>query len=96
MAKRGIKEILLSTLTHGEEVLTNIEVMRRVNKDKITDKPVDFASKKIHPDMLKLVLNEVIDTKKGAKVLRFVSKDGYLPPFIAGQYINVKIGRAHV
>lgn len=89
MAKRGIKETLLSTLTHGEGVLTNIEVMRRVNKDKITDKPVDFASKKIHPDMLKLVLNEVIDTKKGAKVLRFVSKDGYLPPFIAGQYINV-------
>lgn len=89
MAKRGIKETLLSTLTHGEEVLTNIEVMRRTNRDKISDKPVDYASKRLHPTQLNLVLNEVIDTKKGAKVLRFVSKDGYLPPFEAGQYINV-------
>lgn len=89
MAKRGIKETLLSTLTHGEEVLNNIDVMRRVNKDNVSSKPVDSCAKKLHPEILNLVLNEVIDTKKGAKVLRFVSKDGYLPPFIAGQYINV-------
>ena len=91
MAKRGIKETLLSTLTHGEEVLTNIEVMRRTSRDKIDQKPVDSASSRIHPKRLNLVLNEVIDTKKGAKVLRFISKDGYLPPFEAGQYINLAV-----
>lgn len=67
MAKRGIKETLLSTLTHGEEVLTNIEVMRRTSRDKIDQKPVDSASSRIHPKRLNLVLNEVIDTKKVQK-----------------------------
>lgn len=91
MAKRGIKETLLSTLTHGEEVLTNIEVMRRVNKDNISCTPVYNAALKLHPKRLNLILNEAFDTEKGAKVLRFVSKDGYLPPFEAGQYINVNV-----
>ena len=30
MAKRGIKETLLSTLVHGEEVLNNVDVMRAI------------------------------------------------------------------
>lgn len=89
MSKRGIKETLLSTLVHGEEVLNNIDVMRRVNKDNISSKRVDSASNKLHPEFLTLVLNEKIDTKHGATILRFISKDGYLPPFQAGQYINV-------
>ena len=89
MAKRGIKETLLSTLIHGEEVLNNIEVMRKVNKDNISESPVNSAALRLHPKKLNLILNETFDTEKGAKVLRFVSKDGYLPPFEAGQYINV-------
>lgn len=49
MAKRGIKETLLSTLVHGEEVLNNIDVMRRVNRDKISATPTDSPSKRLHP-----------------------------------------------
>ena len=89
MAKRNIKETLLSTLVHGEETLNNIEVMRKLNRDKITAVPTDLASKRLHPDHLSLIVNEIIDTNKGAKIIRLTSEDGYLPPFMAGQYINV-------
>ena len=89
MAKRNIKETLLSTLVHSEETLNNIEVMRKVNRDKISSEPTDLSSLRLHPKHLSLIVNEIIDTKKGAKILRLISSDGYLPPFQAGQYINV-------
>ena len=88
MAK-NIKETLLSTLVHGEEILENIKVMRNVMPDQIKTKSVTAASDAIHRPILKLKVNEVIDTNKNAKIIRFVSEDGYLPPFEAGQYINV-------
>lgn len=88
MAK-NIKETLLSTLVHGEEVLENINVLRSVSKDPIpTENMADATIRKIHKE-LNLEINEIIDTGKNAKIIRFTSEDGYLPPFEAGQYINV-------
>ncbi len=89
MAKRNIKETLLSTLVHGEETLNNIATLRKLNRDKLSPIPTDIASKRIHPNQLELVVNEIIDTKKGAKIIRLVSSNAYLPPFQAGQYINI-------
>ena len=87
---RDIKETLLSTLVHGEETLENIKVMRRVSPDKIPDENVaDRTVGKLHVKELKLVINEIIDTGKNAKIFRFTSETGYLPPFEAGQYINI-------
>lgn len=88
MAK-NIKETLLGTLVHGEEVLENIRVMRNVSPDKISAAPVASAAEALHRKELNLVVNAVIDTGKNAKIIRFVSEDGYLPPFEAGQYINL-------
>lgn len=88
MAK-NIKETLLGTLVHGEEVLENIRVMRNVSPDKISEAPVASAAEALHRKELNLVVNAVIDTGKNAKIIRFVSEDGYLPPFEAGQYINL-------
>lgn len=44
---------------------------------------------RLHPKKLDLVLSEIVERTSEAKTLRFVSKDGYLPPFEAGQYINI-------
>ena len=89
MAK-GIKETLLSTLEGGTQVLENIEVLRRVSNDKIvSENMADATVKKIHENHLNLIINEIIDTGKDAKIFRFVSENGYLPPFEAGQYINI-------
>ncbi len=89
MVKKNIKETLLGTLIHGEETLNDIKVLRKVSQDKISSKCVFDKSLQIHRSELHLIVNEIIDTKKGAKRIRFVSEDGYLPPFEAGQYINI-------
>ncbi len=89
MAKRNIKETLLSTLVHGEETLNNIDVLHNLNRDLVSSTPTDSPCKRIHPSELHLIVNEIIDTHQGAKILRFVSESGYLPPFQAGQYINI-------
>ena len=41
----------------------------------------------LHPTRMKLRVSEIIDETSSTKTLRFVSQDGYLPPFLAGQYI---------
>ncbi len=88
MAK-NIKETLLGTLVHGEEILENIRVMRNVSLDKITQDDVAKPSQAIHKKELELVVSNVIETGKNAKIIRLSSKDGYLPPFEAGQYVNI-------
>ncbi|MDL2233471.1 2Fe-2S iron-sulfur cluster binding domain-containing protein [Ruminococcaceae bacterium OttesenSCG-928-L11] len=44
---------------------------------------------RLHPKQLNLEVSEIIDRPGGAKTLRFVSQNGYLPVFQAGQYINI-------
>lgn len=89
MAK-NIKETLLSTCQNGEEILNNIAVLKKVSNEKLFAKNyADEIINKLHKNELDLILNEIIDTEKGAKTFRFVSKDGYLPVFEAGQYINI-------
>lgn len=88
MAK-NIKETLLGTLVHGEEILENIRVMRSVSSDKISCENVAAASERLHSKSLSLLVSSISDTGKNAKVIRFISENGYLPPFEAGQYINI-------
>ncbi|HZK44498.1 MAG TPA: 2Fe-2S iron-sulfur cluster-binding protein [Syntrophomonadaceae bacterium] len=72
------------------EVLKEIEVCRKYGHDYrldkgIWDKYIDY----IHPAKLDLKVTEIINETSKAKTLRFVSADSYLPPFQAGQYINL-------
>jgi ferredoxin-NADP reductase len=41
----------------------------------------------LHPGRLKLAVSDIIEETPSAKTLRLISKDNYLPPFLAGQYI---------
>jgi len=43
--------------------------------------------RKLHPARLELVVADIIEETPSSKTLRLVSKDNYLPPFLAGQYI---------
>jgi ferredoxin-NADP reductase len=43
--------------------------------------------RQLHPDRLELCVNGIIEETPSTKTLRLVSKDNYLPPFLAGQYI---------
>jgi len=41
----------------------------------------------LHPKQLELCVAEIIEESASTKTFRLISKDGYLPPFLAGQYI---------
>lgn len=41
----------------------------------------------LHPSRMTLRVSDIIDETPSTKTLRLVSPDGYLPPFLAGQYI---------
>ena len=43
--------------------------------------------RQLHPERLELCVNGIIEETPSTKTLRLVSKDNYLPPFLAGQYI---------
>jgi ferredoxin-NADP reductase len=43
----------------------------------------------LHPKRIKLVVSAVIEDTASTKTLRFKAEGGFLPPFQAGQYINV-------
>jgi ferredoxin-NADP reductase len=72
------------------EIRREIEILRRY--------PFDYASYKgrvgeflnlLHPKKIRLEVSEIREQTKTAKSFRLVSPDGYLPPFQAGQYINL-------
>ena len=44
-------------------------------------------SRQLHPEHLELYVSDSIEETRSTKTLRLVSKDNYLPPFLAGQYI---------
>lgn len=43
----------------------------------------------LHPKRLTLIVSEVIEDTASTKTLRFKAEDNFLPPFQAGQYINL-------
>ena len=89
MAK-NIKETLLSTLVHGEEVLADIKVARKLALDKIYvgNRPDEIIGQ-LHAKELHLVVSSITQETPYAKCIRLVSATGYLPPFEAGQYVNI-------
>jgi ferredoxin-NADP reductase/ferredoxin len=43
----------------------------------------------LHPKRITLKLSEVLTETSSSKTFRFAAKGGYLPPFQAGQYVNI-------
>ncbi len=86
----NLKETLFRTMVHGNEVLNEIDVARKQGADIIIEKNrANQIVEQLHRKKLNLVLSEKFAITNDAMVLRFVSKDGYLPPFEAGQYVNI-------
>lgn len=73
-----------------DDVTREVEIGRKYGIDYRSEKG---RTKKIiglyHPDIIDLTVTEIIKESVTAKTFRLVPKTGYLPPFQAGQYINV-------
>jgi len=73
-----------------EEIQKEIEVLRKYRIDYTTYKGrVVQLINLLHPKVLRLRVSEIRVETRTAKTLRLVSADHYLPPFQAGQYINL-------
>jgi ferredoxin-NADP reductase len=66
---------------HRLEALNEGRRAQRLDTQRIIDR--------YHPKRLRLEVGEVIEETPTCKTLRLVSRDGYLPPFQAGQYVNL-------
>ena len=73
-----------------QEILDDIEILRKHGIDYTSQKgSVAHSINLLHPKKIALVVSEILQETETARTLRLVAKDGYLPPFQAGQYINV-------
>lgn len=87
---KSMKETIIGQMVHGNEILNDIAITRKNGRDLILERNrTKEIISGIHPEKLELRVAEIYEVTKDAKVIRLVSKNGYLPPFQAGQYINI-------
>jgi ferredoxin-NADP reductase len=66
------------------EVLQKYGIDRALQKGQVMD-----AINMLHPKSIDLKVSKIIKETDSTSTIRLVPKNGYLPPFQAGQYINV-------
>ena len=72
------------------ETMREIEVLRKYGRDYRLDRGrVAQIVGRLHPKRVPLRVSEILSLTAGAKSFKLVSAQGYLPPFQAGQYINL-------
>jgi ferredoxin-NADP reductase len=72
------------------EIESEIAVLRKYSVRPTNEKgQVYEAIDRYHPSRLKLIVSEIIKETESTSTLRLIPESGYLPPFQAGQYINL-------
>jgi len=75
-----------------QEIVHENEILRKYGIDYTTQRgQARQVLDLIHPRKLDLRVSEIIEETTSAKTLRLVPVDGYLPPFQAGQYLNLVV-----
>ena len=73
-----------------DQIQNEIEVLRKYGFDRSLDRgKVARQIDLLHPKTVRLRVGAVLQETRTTKTLRLVASDGYLPPFQAGQYINL-------
>ncbi len=87
---KSMKEIIIGQMVHGKDTLKEISFVRKSRNGYAAERGRSGRIvAKLHRDVLNLRVSEILKETEGVKTFRLVSTDGYLPPFEAGQYINV-------
>jgi len=91
------KEDIRQQIEGYAEIQAEIEVLRKYAHDRRADRgTVERVINLLHPKELNLTVSEIIDETPSTKTLRLTPADGYLPPFQAGQYINIFVTLAGI
>lgn len=73
-----------------QEIKNELEICRKYGVDYSSYKgKTAEIIERLHPKKLSLKVSKIIEESRQAKTLRLVSGNSYLPPFQAGQYINL-------
>ena len=79
------------------EIKQELQVLQKYAVDRTPLRgEVERVLAELHPKRLNLQVSEIIEESPSTKTLRMVSVDGYLPPFEAGQYINLFVSVAGI
>ena len=71
-----------------ERIVEEREYSRKYGLDYSGEKDAaDPYIQRLHPKRLNLQVSDIINETPSTKTLRLISPEGYLPPFLAGQYI---------
>lgn len=78
-------------ISNYDQVMDEARNSRRFAVDMSKNRAYWLTSyaKQLHPEKLTLRVSRIIPVTETLKTFRLVSVDGYLPPFIAGQYLTV-------
>ena len=75
-----------------QEIASEIEICRKYGIDYNSQRGKWRAAvERLHPRRLKLRVSEIFSETASTSTLRLVPAEGYLPPFQAGQYINLLV-----
>lgn len=82
----------LSKVEGFNEVIQEREILKQVYGDFTLPKDyVENFVSLLHPKFIDVKVSEIIEETSTTKTIRFSPKDGYLPPFRAGQYVSLKV-----
>ena len=85
----ALKDVL-KDMEGYQEIAREIQVLRKYGSDYSSTKGVvEHIISLLHPKRITLKLSEVLEETASSKTFRFAAKGGYLPPFQAGQYVNI-------
>jgi ferredoxin-NADP reductase len=85
----ALKDVL-KDIEGYREIVGEIQVLRKYGSDYSSSKGVvEHIISLLHPKRITLKLSEVLTETSSSKTFRFAAKGGYLPPFQAGQYVNI-------
>ncbi|NQU64518.1 MAG: 2Fe-2S iron-sulfur cluster binding domain-containing protein [SAR324 cluster bacterium] len=80
------------------DIQQEIEILQKYSLGRTSEKgQVSRIIDRLHPKTLQLIVSRILKETDSAVTLRLVPEGGYLPPFQAGQYINLftKINGVH-
>jgi ferredoxin-NADP reductase len=87
----GLKDVVHDI--HGyREIQGEIAVLKKYGLDYRSHRGMlDAMLERLHPGKLRLRVSEIIEETASARTFRLVPVQGYLPPFQAGQYLNLVV-----
>lgn len=85
-----MREEIIRQIEGYGEITRDIEALKKYGYDYRIDRgEVMRQVARLHPAKLKMRVVDIIEETPSTKTFRLAPKEGYLPPFMAGQYISV-------